>query len=46
MTGVIRIKVHDDETCFAAVNDKVFVVLVFCREIAEDTAFVFGCFNV
>ena len=35
MSRVVRIKVHDDETCFAPVDDKMFFIVVFSREVAE-----------
>ena len=46
MAGVIWVKIHDDETRIASVNDKMLIVFMFVGEIAEDTAFMFGSFDV
>ena len=46
MAGIVGVKIHDDKARFAAMYDKMFVVFVFCGEVAEDTPFMLRCLNV
>ena len=46
VAGIVGVEVHDDEACFAPMNNEVFVVFVFGGELAEEAPFVFGSFDV